>query len=226
MTVQSTRTRRTRRSITPPADPATLLAALRTNIAANLSAIDGIGPDSGPGGQPCAAPVLVDWLANLEERIPGPETPHREAIRSGLILGLSDPAVRGKQTVVDLLIAQIVHTPALAPGVAQSAAATLAKVATAKHFHQIAPLLAEPIDDIARFWLIQYLRKCKTTEARDIAVSYLGTPFTVAALVALVGMGARGVRPMVAPLVDHPQREVRQHAKRAMNRLPLDGLAG
>lgn len=224
MTAQSTR--RTRRSITPPAEPAVLLAALRANIASNLAAIDGATPAGAPGPEPCAAPVIVDWLAHLEDRLPGPETARREAIRSGLILGLADPAMRGKQTVVDLLIAQITHTPALAPAVAQSAAATLAKVATAKHFHQIAALLAEPIDDITRYWLIQYLRKCKTDAARDIAVSYLGTPFTVAALIALVGMGARGVRPMVAELVDHPQREVRQHARRALNRLPLDGLAG
>ncbi|MCT7371950.1 hypothetical protein A7R75_23390 [Mycolicibacterium llatzerense] len=201
------------------------MAALRTNIAANLAAIDGLGVPSGASAQPCATPVLVDWLAHLEDRLPGSETPRRQAIRSGLILGLADPAVRGQQSAVDVLIGQITHSPALGHGVAESAASTLAKVATPKHFPQIASLLAGPLDDAARFWLIRYLRKCKTVEARDIAVSYLGTPFTVAALVALTGMGARGVRPLVAPLLDHPQREVRLQAKRALTRLPLDELA-
>ncbi len=211
--------RTTRRGARPDAiDPGALMAALRANIGMNLAALH----SAEESDRPCTPPVLVDWLAHLEERFPGSETAQRRALRAGLILGLDDPAMRGKQSVVDQLIVQVKQAAAFGDlAVAESAAAALDKVATATYFPQMVTLLSEPLPDSARFWLARYLRKVKSAQARDVAVSYLGTPFVVAALVALAGMRAPGVRALVTPLIDHPNADVRKYARRALPRLPF-----
>lgn len=215
--------RTTRRGARPDtADPSALIAALRANIGTNLAALNSVNESA----RPCTPPVLVDWLAHLEERLPGAETAQRRALRTGLILGLDDPAMRGKKNAVDQLITQVKQAAAFGDlAVAESAAATLEKVATATHFPQIVALLSEPLPDSARFWLVRYLRKVKSPQARDVAVSFLETPVVVAALVALAGMRAPGVRALVAPLVDHPNADVRKYARRALPRLPFGPAA-
>lgn len=170
---------------------------------------------------PQAIPVFVDWLTHLEERIPGKETHHRNVIRIRLIWNLHDRAAKGQQQVVDLMFDQIHHQPPLSGRVIDSALSTLAFVATAKHFDQITALLGELPDAPGRSWLVEYLGKVKTDEARDLAASYLDTPYTSAALRALIQMKATGVRDLVAPHLGSEHKEIRKYARRAMERLPF-----
>ncbi|MGV0780542.1 HEAT repeat domain-containing protein [Mycolicibacterium sp. XJ775] len=168
---------------------------------------------------PSAIPVFVDWLTHLEARIPGEETHHRNIIRIGLIWNLHDRAAQGKQHIVDLMLTQIRHQPPLTRGAQDAALSTLSFVATARHFAQIVELLAEPIDMAGRSWLVSYLGKVKTDEARALAVGYLDSPYTAFALKALIQMKAAGVRDLVAPYVGSEHAEVRKYARRAMERL-------
>jgi hypothetical protein len=62
---------------------------------------------------PEAIPIFVDWLANLETKIPGPETTHRATIRTGLLRNLIDPAARGNRAAVAAVVAQLGRRPAL-----------------------------------------------------------------------------------------------------------------
>ena len=117
------------------------------------------------------------------------------------------------------MLAQIRHQPPLSRGAQDSALSTLSFVATARHFDQIIELLAEPIDMAGRSWLVSYLGKVKTDEARDLAVGYLDSPYTAFALKALIQMKAAGVRDLVAPYVGSEHAEIRKYARRAMERL-------
>lgn len=175
---------------------------------------------NGPRTIPQGIPIFIDWLAHLETRIPGPETEHRSIIRSGLIRNLIDPAARGNQQAIDLLIAQVRHQPPLPTQHREWACAGLGVIAAKQNFAQIADLLANLPEGTPKSALVEYLGKVKTPEARDLAVSYLGTGPREAAIKALVQMKATGVRHLIEPLLDHPYASIRKQAKRALEKLP------
>lgn len=174
----------------------------------------------GPSSIPAGIPIFIDWLANLETRIPGPETEHRSIVRSGLISSLDDVAARGNQQAIDLLDQQLRHQPPLPQPTLDWASQALRKIATKKNFEQIAALLAEAPSGPHFIWLIEYLGKVKTPEARDLAISYLDGFATEFAIKALVQMKATGVRDLIEPFVDDPAPQVRRQALRALDRLP------
>ncbi|MFE3543036.1 HEAT repeat domain-containing protein [Nocardia sp. NPDC059177] len=174
---------------------------------------------NGPRTIPQGIPIFVDWLGELESRIPGPETDHRSAIRSGLVRNLIDPAARGNQRAIDLLIAQMRYEPPLPTRIQDWACQGLRVIATAKNFDQIAELLAELPVATPTIPLIEFLGKVKTRRARDLAVEYLDGPTREAAIKALVQMKAADVRQLIEPLLDDPHPPVREQAKRAMERL-------
>ncbi|ANE83450.1 hypothetical protein A7U43_28470 (plasmid) [Mycobacterium adipatum] len=164
--------------------------------------------------------VLADWLAHLDDRIPGPETHHRQAIRANLIKQLNRTSVRGNQRVFDLLIAQMLYDPPL-PGIAGNAAGyAIAKIATRHDFERISALIDQLPPGVSRGALIEYMGKVKTDDARDIALSYLDTEWTYFSLKALISMRAIGVRERVEPYLDSPNAFVRKYARRAMEVLP------
>jgi hypothetical protein len=169
---------------------------------------------------PPAVPVFLDWLEHLEDRVPGPETEHRFLLRIWLIHKLRDPAARGKQRVVDVLIAQIRHDPPLRSRIIDAASEALGLVARAKHFPQILEILRDDGLEDAKPFLIQYLGKVRTDEAKALAVGYLDTVYTWFALKALMQMKATGVRDVVAPYAEHSHLWIRQRARLAMKRLP------
>lgn len=149
----------------------------------------------------------------------GPETGHREGIRAGLIRNLNDPAARGNQRAIDALIAQLRRDPPLGgplPGYAQQA---LGRIATKKGFVRIAALLDELPDDPGKGWLIEYLGKVKTPDARAITLRYLHTTSKMFAIKALIQMKAAGVRHLIEPHANNANAAVRKYAKRALERL-------
>ncbi len=169
---------------------------------------------------PQGIPIFLDWLTHLEERIPGPETPHRETIRGNLIRNLNDAAARGNPQVIDVLIAQLKRQPRPKIGVPDYAAHALARVATKREFPQIAALLEALPADGPKGPLIEYMGKVKTTEARDIALSYLDTEWAYYAIKALIAMKAAGVRAHIEAHLNSPNSFVRRYARQAMEKLP------
>jgi hypothetical protein len=169
---------------------------------------------------PQAIPIFVDWLTHLDERIPGPETPHRQAIRAGLIRNLNDPAARGNRQAIDILLAQLRREPPLAPPVADFTTQAIATIATKQDFPTVARLLRDLPEGVSRGALIEYLGSVKTAEARQIALNYLDTEWTISALNALLKMKAAGVRQRVQPYVADPNAMVRKLAAQALERLP------
>ncbi|MGJ6127231.1 HEAT repeat domain-containing protein [Mycolicibacterium sp. Y3] len=169
---------------------------------------------------PQGIPIFLDWLTHLEERIPGPETPHREAIRGNLIRNLNDAAARGNPQVVNALIDQLKRQPRPKIGVPDYAAHALAKVATKREFPQIAAVLAALPADGPKGPLIEYMGKVKTPEARDIALAYLDTEWAYYAIKALIAMKAEGARARIEAHLNSPNSAVRRYARQAMEKLP------
>ncbi|WP_110803676.1 HEAT repeat domain-containing protein [Mycolicibacterium setense] len=169
---------------------------------------------------PQGIPIFIDWLTHLEERIPGAETPHREAIRAGLIRNLNDPAAHGNPAAIDALVAQLRRKPPMRSGLVDYATGALARIATKRNFPLIVELIDElPPDSVARAPLIEYLGKVKTDEARDLALRFLDT-FTYFAIRALIQMKAPGIRARIEPYLTHSDASIRKEARRAMERLP------
>jgi len=139
---------------------------------------------------PQGIPIFIDWLTHLEERIPGPETDHRQAIRGNLIRNLNDPAARGNDQAIKLLIQQLDRQPPLPAGLLDYASQALARIATKKDFPRIAGLLAELSPNGPIGPLIEYMGKVKTPEARDISLRYLDTDWTYFSIRALTAMKA------------------------------------
>lgn len=177
---------------------------------------------NGPNTIPPGIPIFIDWLANLEAKIPGPETEHRLTMRKGLIRNLIDPAARGNQQAIDLLIAQLRRDPPLPEYVQAWACTGLRVIATRKNFPQIKQLLDELTYETPKAPLVEYLGKVKTPEARDLAITYLDQPSRAFAIKALVQMKATGVRHLIEPLLHDEGAHVRKAAKRALERLPED----
>lgn len=172
------------------------------------------------GTIPQGIPIFLDWLTHLEERIPGPETDHRTAIRAGLIRNLNDMAARGNQDAIDVLVAQLRRNPPLPGPLPDFAHFALGRIATPKDFPTIAALLKEMPPDVPRGALIEYMARVKTPQAQQIVLAWLDTAWTWYAMRALVKMKAPGVRDRIAPYVDDANSYVRKYAKRALQRLP------
>ncbi|MFI6366785.1 HEAT repeat domain-containing protein [Nocardia sp. NPDC050630] len=149
----------------------------------------------------------------------GRKTEHRSSIRSGLIRNLIDPAARGNEEAIDLLIAQVRHRPPIPERMQTWACDALRLIAGSKNFVQIAKLLEELPEGTAIIPLVEYLGKVKTPESRDIALKYLDGPARGKAINALVQMKATGVRHLIEPLVHDRAPAVRKQAQRALEKL-------
>ncbi|MFL0243292.1 HEAT repeat domain-containing protein [Mycobacterium sp. SMC-17] len=169
---------------------------------------------------PQGIPIFIDWLTHLEERIPGPETDHRQAVRIGLIRGLDDTAIRGNRQAFDALVAELRRGATLPGPSADYAHFALARIATVKDFPTIAALLEQLPPEAPRGALIEYMGRVKTLEAQQVVLKWLDTEWTWFAIRALIAMKASGVRDRIAPYVDDANSNVRKYAKRALERLP------
>lgn len=172
--------------------------------------------------RPQAIPVFIDWLTHLEERVPGPESRHRQALRANLVSCLysAAPSLRGRADVVNLIIDQLTWQPPL-PGPAPDIAGyVLKRIATKRDFARIADLIEELPPEVPRGSLIEYMGKVKTPAAREIALRYLDTEWTFFSIRALAAMKATGVRDHVAPYLHDANGMVRTQARKALQRLP------
>ncbi|MFN3002994.1 HEAT repeat domain-containing protein [Mycolicibacterium wolinskyi] len=168
---------------------------------------------------PKAIPIAIDWLEHLEERVPGPETRHRDVMRCRLIHRLHDSAARGNQRAIDVVTTQIRRRPPRSTASAGMAGQVLARIATARHFDEIVELFNELDDDSSdKFFLTAYFGKVKTTQSRDIVLPYLDH-WAVIVIPALIKMKATGVRHLIEPHLKNSWPPTRTYARRAMARL-------
>ena len=169
---------------------------------------------------PQLIPTVLDWLEHLEERIPGPETPHRERIRDALIWRLNDSAARGNRHAIDVVIAQIRRTEPPLPSLAAAGAGqVLARIALPRDFDRIAELFHELDDSRSeKFFLTAYFGKVKTAQSRDTILPYLDR-YAQIAIPALIKMNAVGVRHRIEPYLRDSWPPTRRYARRAMERL-------
>ena len=167
---------------------------------------------------PKAIPALLDWLEHLEERIPGPETRHRELIRGRLLHRLNDPEIRGNQRVIDVATAQIRRRPPRASPCSGAAGQVLARAATVRHFDLIVEVFSELDDSSDKFFLTAYFGKVKTTQSRDTVLPYLDRWANIV-IPTLIKMNASGVRHLIEPHLKDSSPATRRYARRAMERL-------
>lgn len=171
-------------------------------------------------GEPRAVPIFADWLADLEEKIPGPETEHRDMMRKQLILKLTSPAAYGHQGAIAALIAQLRRKPSLAEDLQWSAGVALEKIAGTENYDEIMSLYAELTSDSPCAALLPYLGRAKTPEAVQIAVDELGNPGTRQwAIRALIEAEADSTLPLIARYADDESEQVRDWVKIAMEQL-------
>lgn len=112
---------------------------------------------NGPRTIPQGVPIFIDWLANLETRIPGPETKHRSSIRIGLIRNLIDPAARGNQAAFELLSKQHYRDPPMPSAHRWFTVSALGYIARPRHFVQVVKILDDLDPTIAAGPLLRYL---------------------------------------------------------------------
>lgn len=170
---------------------------------------------------PPAIPILVDWLANLDEKLPGPETRHRATMRISLIQHLGEPAARGNAEAIAALLSQLRRDPPLQPYDQYFAANSFYKIAGRRYYDDVIALFQGALSSVGKDPLLRYLGQFATPEAKRIARDHLDDFMTrQSAIRALARMKATGVRDAVAAYADDPNEQVRKEVARAMKRLP------
>lgn len=164
-----------------------------------------------------AIPVLIDWLRNVELRVPGAG---QSRVREGLVRALSVPAARPSAAPVLIEEFRRASDPS-ETGLGWVVGNALSVVADDSVFDQIAALAQDPGYGRARQMIVLGLGRSKDPRAVPLLVSLLGDgDVTAHALMALGKLRPPGVRHAVERLLDHPRALVRREAKKALDRLP------
>jgi hypothetical protein len=164
-----------------------------------------------------AIPVLIDWLRDVEQRVPGPDQPR---VREGLVRALSVPAARPVAAPALIEEFRRASDPS-ETGLGWVVGNALSVVADDSVFDEIAALAQDPGYGKARQMIVLGLGRSKDPRAVPLLVGLLGDGDVVAhAVMALGRLSPPGVRPAVERLLNHPQALVRREAKKALARLP------
>jgi hypothetical protein len=165
-----------------------------------------------------AIPVLIDWLYNVERRVPGPG---QARVREGLVRALSVPAARPSAAPVLIEEFRKASDPS-ETGLGWVVGNALSVVADDSVFDEIAALAQDTGYGKARQMIVFGLGRSKDPRAVPLLVGLLGDEDVAAqAVMALGRLRPPGVRPAVERLLAHPRALVRREAKKALARLPL-----
>lgn len=168
---------------------------------------------------PQAVPIMVDWLQQLDDRVPPDED--RRAWRAGLLRNLITKHAKGNRAAVDILFHQFEIQPPLTNLELEAAGFALAQVADRSDFPRVAALIRSERDFPIKSQLVRWLGQFKTDEAKELAVSQLPNPRTrSAAMSALVRQKATGVRDAVAVYLDDEHEVWRKEARKTLDKLP------
>ncbi|MBT0567097.1 HEAT repeat domain-containing protein [Williamsia sp. CHRR-6] len=171
---------------------------------------------------PPAIPVFVDWLKNLDVKVPGPETRHRAALRRVLLEALDDPACRGNREVVDVLFEQLERrSPPLAAPDQIWTAENLAHIAQARDFDRFVRLIERSdVEDGTLVAIARYVGRYKRPQSREIALQILGNDIARPdAIRALAKVGEPGDVEVIAQYVDDPNPDTRRAVVKAVKKL-------
>jgi len=164
-----------------------------------------------------AIPVLIDWLRNVEQRVPGPG---QSRVREGLVRALSVPA--GRPGAAPALMEEFRKASDHSEtGLGWVIGNALSIAADDSVFDEIAALAQDPGYGRARQMIVLGLGRSKDPRAVPLLVGLLGDGDVAAhAVMALGRLRPPGVRSAVERLLDHRQALVRREAKKALARLP------
>ncbi|GAA0988955.1 hypothetical protein GCM10009551_044970 [Nocardiopsis tropica] len=171
---------------------------------------------------PPAIPVYIDWLNDLDARVPGEETRHRSTLRRSLIWALDDPAAKGNRAASDAVLRQLARTsPALEPFMQIQSAAILARIASKDEFDRIVDLSRRPsLEDGARVALVKYFGRYRRPESRDFARAWLTRPIVRQEAVRTLGkIGTAEDIDAIASYVDDEDPQVRRAVESALKKL-------
>jgi HEAT repeat protein len=172
---------------------------------------------NGKAQDKAAVPVLLDWLRNVDVRVPGADQPK---VREGLVRALSVPAARPSAAPVLIEEFRTAHDPA-GIGLGWVVGNALSVVADDSVFEEIAALAQDRRHGKARQMVVLGLARSTDPRAVPLLVGLLGDEDVAAhAVMALGKLRPPGVRPPVEQLLDHPTALVRREAKKALARLP------
>jgi hypothetical protein len=164
-----------------------------------------------------AMPVLIDWLRNVDRRVPGTD---QARVREGLVRALSVPAARPGAAPVLIEEFRKASDPS-ETGLGWVVGNALSVVADDSVFDEIAALAQDAGYGKARQMIVLGLGRSKNPRAVPLLVGLLGDEDVAAhAVMALSRLRPPGVRPAVERLLDHPRALVRREAKKALARLP------
>ncbi|MGX9296016.1 HEAT repeat domain-containing protein [Tsukamurella paurometabola] len=166
--------------------------------------------------------VYADWLGHLDDRVPGPETRHRENLRTSLILVLDEPSAKGNRAAIEALFQQLARTdPPLPSAVRIWAMEALCRIATKDDYDRILALArGDDLDTGTRIALVRYLGRFRRPESRDVARDYLQYEFVnQEAIRALGKIGTAEDVPLIEQYADDPNPRVRRAVGTALKRL-------
>lgn len=171
------------------------------------------------GNQRSSAPAVIvlvaEWLAELEDRWPGPETEGRELARLSLVNGLNRKESR-KTEAIPALIGQFDHAKTMSSYTRWSAGNALYSIPAGKeYFDQLAAIAADRGFGADRQMVVDWLGKSRHPDAAAVAVAQLDDD-TVAghALDALSKLRAQGVSKQVEPFLTSKYPWYRRNAER------------
>jgi hypothetical protein len=170
---------------------------------------------------PQAVPIIVDWLQHLDERVPPGED--RNALREGLIRNLITKHAKGNRAAIDVLFHQLEIDPPLGRFELEPVGYALFEILERSDFPRVAATIRSERDFPTKSWLVRWIGRFKTEEAKELAVSQLSNPATRdAAMAALVRQKATGVRDAVAVYLDDEHEVWRKEARKTLDKLPQD----
>ncbi|MFC9437692.1 HEAT repeat domain-containing protein [Nocardia sp. NPDC057030] len=178
---------------------------------------------NGPRTIPPAIPIFVDWLEHLDERIPGPETHHKWAIRTGLIRNLIDPAAKRNRRAIEVLFREIERTDVpLQPHVEFWAAQALDTIAERGDYERMVHLLHTLPNIASKVPILRFLGRFNTEEARELVLPYVTDPNTRGpAIRALARFKNPADRALVEQYAGDPNSQVRTAVKAALGKIPV-----
>ncbi|TQM26217.1 HEAT repeat domain-containing protein [Nocardia bhagyanarayanae] len=174
-------------------------------------------PDIGSRAQnsPEVIALLAQWLTELEDRWPGPETEGRDMARLSLTNALNRKESR-KTTAIPALISQFDHTKPIKPHVRWAAGNALYTIPAGKeYFEQLAAIAADRGFGADRQMVVNWLGKSRHPEAAAVAAAQLDDETVQGhALDALSKLRAQGLRAQVEPFLDSKYPWYRRNAER------------
>ncbi|MFC6010811.1 HEAT repeat domain-containing protein [Nocardia lasii] len=167
---------------------------------------------------PAVIVVIAQWLTELEDRWPGPETEGRRLTRLSLTNALNRTASR-ETTAIPALISQFDYSKAISPQVRWAAGNVIFRIpAGRKYFEELAAIAADRRFGTDRQMVVGWLGKSQHPDAAAVAADQLDDETVQGhALDALSKMRAQGISELVEPFLTSKFPWYRRNAARIIH---------